>query len=127
MEFRECPMGRAIRGVHSWFGGWIMRRREGWTVGRKHVHTLHCLEGLQLRTRTKRRKCVSLHRGLTPQPTGSNQYCAMDFVHDQLADGRKFKVLTVTDKWSHESVTLEVDCALNGDRVVAAFERLAKQ
>ncbi len=105
----------------------IMLRREGWHVGRKHVHTLYCLEGLQLRMRTKRRKCVSLHRGPTPQPTGPNQYWAMDFVHDQLADGRKFRVLTVIDKWSRESVTLEVDFALNGDRVVAAFERLAKQ
>jgi len=72
----------------------IMLRREGWDVGRKHVHTLYCLEGLQLRMRTKRRKCASLHRGPTPQPTGPNQYWAMDFVHDQLADGRKFRVLT---------------------------------
>jgi hypothetical protein len=31
----------------------------------------------------------------------------MDFVHDQLADGRSFRVLTVVDNWSRESVLLE--------------------
>lgn len=51
----------------------------------------------------------------------------MDFVHDQLADGRKFRVLTVVDKWSRESVLLEVDFALTGASVVRAFERLARQ
>ena len=103
----------------------VLLRREGWPVGRKRVRRLYRLQGLQLRMRCRRRKKMSLHRGPTPQPTGPGQYWAMDFVHDQLASGRKFRVLTVIDKWSRESVLLEVDFALTGASVVRAFEALA--
>ena len=103
----------------------VMLRREGWPVGRKRVRRLYRQEGLQLRMRCRRRKKMSLHRGPTPKPTGPGQYWAMDFVHDQLASGRKFRVLTVIDQWSRESVLLEVDFALTGASVVRAFDRLA--
>jgi putative transposase len=102
----------------------VMLRREGWPVGRKRVHRLYCLEGLQLRMRGRRRKKISLHRGPTPLPTARCQYWAMDFVHDQLITGRAFRVLTVVDKWSRESILLEADFSLSGQRVIDAFERL---
>lgn len=102
----------------------IMLRREGWKAGRRRVHTLYCKEGLQLRMKSRRRKRMSLHRGPAPAPTGPAQCWAMDFVHDQLANGRKFRVLTVIDKWSRESVLLEADFALTGVSVVNAFNRL---
>lgn len=102
----------------------VLLRREGWPVGRKRVRRLYRLQGLQLRMRCRRRKKMSLHRGPIPRPTGQGQYWAMDFVHDQLASGRKFRVLTVIDKWSRESVLLEVDFALTGASVVRAFEGL---
>jgi len=105
----------------------IMLRREGWPVGRKRVRRLYRLEGLQLRMRCRRRKRASLHRGPAPQPSGPAQYWAMDFVHDQLASGRKFRVLTVIDKWSRESVLLEVDYTLTGNSVVCALGRVAQQ
>lgn len=38
----------------------------------------------------------------------------MDFVYDQLVSGRPFRVLTVIDKWSRESILLEADFSLNG-------------
>jgi transposase InsO family protein len=101
----------------------VMLRREGWAVGRKRVHRLYCLEGLQLRMRRRRRKVISLHRG----PTAAHQYWAMDFVYDQLVSGRPFRVLTVIDKWSRESILLEADISLNGRRLVEAFERLGPQ
>ena len=93
--------------------------------GRKRVRRLYRLQDLQLRMRCRRRKQMSVHRGLAPRPTGPGQYWAMDFVHDWLASGRKFRVLTVIDKWSRESVLLEVDFALTGASVVRAFEALA--
>jgi putative transposase len=51
----------------------------------------------------------------------------MDFVHDQLADGRSFRTLTVIDNWSRESVLLEVDFRLTGDRVAAALSKVAER
>lgn len=67
----------------------VMLRREGWQVGKRRVHRLYCQEGLQLRMRSRRRKRRSLHRGPTPAPTMRHQYWAMDFVHDQLANGTR--------------------------------------
>lgn len=124
MRIREIAQARPRFGYERIT---VMLRREGWPVGRKRVRRLYRLEGLQLRMRCRRRKRHSLHRGPTPAPSGPGQYWAMDFVHDQLADGRKFRVLTVVDKWSRESVLLEVDFALTGASVVRAFERLARQ
>ena len=50
----------------------------------------------------------------------------MDFVHDQLATGRKFRVLTGIDQWSRESVLLETQFALTGQSVVDAIETLSQ-
>jgi len=102
----------------------ILLRREGWRVGRNRVHRLYRLEGLQVRMRVRRRKHISLHRGPVPVATARNEYWSMDFVHHQLTNGRKFRVLTVIDKWSRESVLLEVGFSLTGQSVVDAMQRL---
>ena len=49
----------------------------------------------------------------------------MDFVHDQLATGRTFRVLTVIDQWSRESVLMKANVALTGRSVVEALDALA--
>lgn len=49
----------------------------------------------------------------------------MDFVHDRLADGRAFRVLTVVDEGTRESPALVAARSLTGERVVAALEQLA--
>jgi putative transposase len=49
----------------------------------------------------------------------------MDFVHDQLANGRKFRVLTVIDKWHRQCVALEADFSLTGQSVVDAMNEIA--
>ena len=103
----------------------VLLRREGWQVNRKRVHRLYKLEGLQLRMRVRRRKRISLHRGAPPAVTAGGQYCAMDFVHDQLANGRKFRVLTVIYKWHGQCVGLQADYSLTGQSVVYAMNRTA--
>ena len=103
----------------------VMLRREGWMVNHKRVHRLYRLEGLQVRMRVRRRKRVSLHRGPVPIPTAANQHWSMDFVHDQLADGRRFRVLTVIDQWSRESLSLESGFSLSGKDVANALEQLS--
>ena len=49
----------------------------------------------------------------------------MDFVHDQLVTGRVFRVLTLIDQWSRESVLIEANVALTGQSVVDALEALS--
>ena len=72
----------------------VMLRREGWHVNKKRVRRLYRLEGLQLRMRIRRRKHMCLHRGPVPQPAAPWERWSMDFVHDQLFDGRPFRMLT---------------------------------
>ena len=79
---------------------WVLLRREGWLVNRKRVRRLYRLEGLQLRMRIRRRKHMALHRGPAPTPVRPTERWSMDFVHDTLADGRPFRVLTVANNWS---------------------------
>lgn len=123
MRIREIAQSRPRFG---YLRIWIMLRREGWKDNKKRVHRLYRLEGLQVRMRKRRRKRMSLHRGAVPPATGPNQYWSMDFVHDRLANGRSFRVLTVIDQWSRESVLLEADFALTGQSVVDALERLSR-
>ena len=75
----------------------VMLRREGWQVNRKRVRRLYRLQGLQLRMRIRRRKHMCLHRGSVPLATRTHERWSMDFVHDQLFDGRPFRMLTITE------------------------------
>ena len=122
MRIREIALSRPRFGysrIH------ILLRREGWKVNHKRVHRLYRLEGLQVRMRMRRRKRLSLHRGPAPRPTGVSERWSMDFVHDQLADGRAFRVLTVVDNWSRESVLLEAGFRLSGESVAQALSRVS--
>jgi len=100
----------------------VMLRREGWLVNKKRVRRLYRLDGLQLRTRIRRRKHLCLHRGPAPMPSAPHERWSMDFVHDQLFDGRPFRILTVVDQLSRESPLIEVDFAMSGQRVANALE-----
>jgi len=48
----------------------------------------------------------------------------MDFVHDALADGRPFRILTVVDQWSRQSPLLEVAARMSGQTVRDALDRV---
>ena len=88
---------------------WVLLRREGWLVNRKRVRRLYRLEGLQLRMRVRRRKHIALHHGSAPIPVGPTERWSMDSVHDTLADGRPFRILTVVDNWGRCSPVLEAN------------------
>ena len=105
----------------------VMLRREGWHVNKKRVYRLYCLEGLQLRMKVKRRKRIALLRGKVPVSTGPGQHWSMDFVHDQMQDGRRFRILTVIDQWSRESVSLEANFRLTGRCVGNALDQAGGQ
>jgi putative transposase len=100
----------------------VMLRREGWPVNKKRVRRLYRLDGLQLRTRIRRRKHMCLHRGPVPVPSSPHERWSMDFVHDQLFNGRPIRILTVVDQLSRESPLIEVDYAMSGQRVADALE-----
>ena len=98
-----------------------MIRREGWRVNHKRIERLYREEGLSLR----RRKRLSHLRVVRPRPAAANQAWALDFVHDSLMSGRRFRALAVIDEWSRESLAIEVEVSLTGQRVTRVLERLA--
>jgi putative transposase len=102
----------------------VMLRREGWQVNRKRVYRWYRLEGLQLRMRVRRRKHMCLHRGPVPQATRTNERWSMDFVHDQLIDGRPIRMLTVVDQLSRQCPLIEVGFSFSGQKVASVLERL---
>lgn len=103
---------------------WVLLRREGWVINRKRVRRLYRLDGLQLRVRVRRRKHIALHRGPAPIPTGPTERWSMDFVHDTLADGRPFRILTVVDNWSRSSPVLEAGVRMSGELVSRVLDRV---
>jgi len=122
LRIREIAMARPRFGYLRVL---VMRKREGWAVGKKRVYRLYRLEGLQLRMKVKRRKRINLQRGRLMPAFGPNQHWSMDFVHDQMLDGRAFRVLTVIDQWSRESVSLEANFGLTGRCVGKAPDEAA--
>jgi putative transposase len=98
-------------------------RREGFKVNHKRVERLYREEGLSLRQR-RRRKRLSHLRVVRERPPAANHTWAMDFVHDSLSDGRRFRVFTVIDEFSRESPALEVDASLTAERVARVLDRL---
>ena len=102
----------------------VLLRREGWKVNHKRVYRLYRLEGLQVRT--KRRKKRGSHLRVIPAPPlRPNERWCMDFVQDSLLDGRKFRVLTVVDVFTRECLAVQADSALSGRKVAAILDTVA--
>jgi len=66
------------------------------------VYRTYREEGLGLRAHPKRRRMVREHTRQTPRATGANEVWSLDFVADQLSDGRRFRALTVVDVYTRE-------------------------
>jgi len=99
----------------------VLLNREGWKVGKKLVYRLYREEGLSLRHKPRKRPRVSLHRRERFRPTAPNQVWSLDFVADQLADGRRFRALTILDVFTRESLAIEVGQSLKGEDVVRSL------
>jgi putative transposase len=77
--------------------------------------------------RRRRRKRLSHLRVVRQAPVAANQAWALDFVHDRVMDGPRFRALAVIDEWSRESLAIEVDVSLTGERVTRVLERLSNE
>jgi len=102
----------------------VLLRREGWKVNHKRVYRIYREEGLEVRTK-KRRKRPSHLRLVMPPAEGPNERWSMDFVADRLENGRQFRVLTVVDHFSRECPLLEAGMSMTGKNVARALERLS--
>ena len=71
----------------------VLIKRDGWLVNPKRIYCLYKEMDLQLRNKVPKRRVRAKLRADRTEPTHSNHVWAMDFVHDQLATGRKIRVL----------------------------------
>ncbi len=101
----------------------VLLRREGWRVNHKRVYRIYREEGLAVRRR-RRKRSAGIVRVPLPVPERGNQGWSMDFLQDALANGRKFRILTMEDTYTREALAVEVDHSLGGMRVMRVLERL---
>jgi putative transposase len=88
-------------------------RREGITLNHKKLRWLYAEERLQVRRCGGRKRALGT-RALLALPQGPNQRWSLDFQHDQLSDGRRFRMV---DDLTRECLPLVSDTSLSGRRV----------
>ena len=79
--------------------------------------------GLQLRKKTPKRRVRAKLRDDRQTATQPNETWAMDFVHDQLATGKKIRVLTVIDTFSRFVPIVDPRFSYRAEGVVMSLER----
>lgn len=101
----------------------VLLRREGHAVNRKRVQRLYREEKLTVRRRGGRKRALGT-RAPIALPTTANQRWSLDFLADQLTDGRRFRILAVVDDCTRECLALVADTSLSGARVARELDRL---
>jgi putative transposase len=101
----------------------ILLRREGFMHNHKKTYRLYREERLLVRQRQRRRRAV-VGRFPLPVPSQRNRRWSMDFVADQLMDGRRFRCLTVVDDCTRECQGILVNFSIGGVRVCRFLEQL---
>ena len=93
--------------------------------GWNHKRVYRIYRELELNLRIKPRKRLVRER---PQPLAVpeaiNKMWSMDFMHDQLSDGRSFRLFNVLDDFNREGLGIEVDLSLPAARVIRSRERI---
>jgi len=97
-------------------------KTENLVVNRKRTYRIYTELGMQVRTK-KRRKLI---RPRVPMalPTRSNERWSLDFVSDQLANGRRFRVLNIVDDYSRRCIGQLVDTSISGLRLSRFLDEL---
>ena len=104
----------------------VLLRREGHAVNRKRIQRIYREERLTVRRRGGRKRAIGARRPLE-LPLAANQRWSLDFVADQMTDGRRFRILTVIDNCTRECLALVADTSLSGARVVRELDAVIRQ
>jgi putative transposase len=90
-------------------------RREGFVRNHKRLFRICGEEQLHMRRRGGRKRAMG-SRAPMVLPLMPNQRCSLDFVSDQLKDGRLFRIMTVVDECTRDCLALIADTSLSGAR-----------
>lgn len=101
----------------------VLLKREGYVINHKKLYRLYREEKLAVRRRGGRKRAIGTRAPMTV-PRVPNDRWSLDFVSDQLTDGRRFRILTIVDDCTRECLALVADTSLSGARVARELDRL---
>jgi putative transposase len=105
----------------------VLLRREGWAVNAQRIYRLYRDLGLQLRNKVPKRRVKAKLRDDRRPAQRANETWAMDFVHDQLATGRKIRVLTIVDTFTRYAPAIEPRFGYRAGDVIEVLERVGRE
>jgi len=125
-RLRELANQRRRFGYRRLF---ILLRREGEPSGINRIYRLYREEGLTVRKRRARRRAVGTRTPILVEAKVNARW-SLDFVHDQFALGRRFRILNIVDDVTRECLAAIPDTSISGMRVAgelrAVIERRGK-
>jgi putative transposase len=132
VRFDEAALTAAIIDLAKQYGRYGYRRitallrRRGWRVNSKRVQRIWRQEGLKIPAKQPKRGRLWLNDGscLRLRPEHKNHVWAYDFVTDRTSDGRAFRMLTVVDEYTRESLAIRVERKLNSTHVLETLSEL---
>lgn len=104
----------------------VLLRREGYRVNHKKLFRLYREERLVVRRRGARKRAIGTRAPMLV-PLAPGRRWSLDFVSDQLEDGRRFRILTIVDDCTRENLALVADTSLSGVRVARKLDRLVAE
>lgn len=93
----------------------------------KRIYRLYKQMGLDLWNKVPKRRVRAKLRDNRAPATNTNQVWAMDFVHVQLATGRKIRVLTIVDTFSRYAPAVDPRFSYRGEDVVQTLEKVCQK
>ena len=103
-----------------------LRNVRGFRWNHKRVYRIYRELELNLRIKPRKRLVRQAPEPLS-EPARLNEVWSMDFMHDQLADGRSIRALNVIDDFNREALGIEVDFSLPAERVARALSQIIEQ
>ena len=100
-----------------------LRNVRGFTWNHKRIYRIYRELELNLRIKPRKRLVRQTPEPLTV-PTEVNQIWSMDFMHDQLADGRSIRLFNVIDDFNREALGIEIDFSLPSERVIRTLKQI---
>jgi len=100
-----------------------LRNVKGLAWNHKRVYRIYRELELNLRIKPKKRLVRDKPQPLAV-PEAINQVWSMDFMHDQLSDGRSIRLFNVIDDFNREGLSIEVDFSLPSERVTRALDQI---
>jgi putative transposase len=100
-----------------------LRNVKGFAWNHKRVYRIYRELELNLRIKPHKRIVRDKPKALSV-PTAINTCWSMDFMHDQLSDGRSYRLFNLIDDFNREGLAIEVDLSLPSERVIRALNQV---